>query len=186
MNADNVDLEYALKLLSLPREIGTHPETGKTITANFGRYGPYVASDGQYASLESPEEVFTVGINRAVTLLAERKAKGKGRRQAEALKDLGAHPESKASVKVLKGRYGPYVSDGTTNATIPEGIEPASVTMEQAVDWLAARAAKGGKKKPAKKAKAAAPKKEAAAKPVAKAKPKAKKAAPKPKKEAAE
>ncbi len=186
MNADNVDLEYALKLLSLPREIGTHPETGKTITANFGRYGPYVASDGQYASLESPEEVFTVGINRAVTLLAERKAKGKGRRQAESLKDLGAHPESKASVKVLKGRYGPYVSDGTTNATIPEGIEPASVTMEQAVDWLAARAAKGGKKKPAKKAKAAAPKKEAAAKPVAKAKPKAKKAAPKPKKEAAE
>jgi DNA topoisomerase-1 len=186
MNADNIDLEYALKLLSLPREIGTHPETGKTITANFGRYGPYVASDGQYASLESPEEVFTVGINRAVTLLAERKAKGKGRRQAEALKDLGAHPESKASVKELKGRYGPYVSDGTTNATIPEGIEPASVTMEQAVDWLAARAAKGGKKKPAKKAKAAAPRKEAAAKPVAKAKPKAKKAAPKPKKEAAE
>src|SRR6185437_4069554 len=186
MNADNVDLEYALKLLSLPREIGTHPETGKTITANFGRYGPYVASDGQYASLESPEEVFTVGINRAVILLAERKAKGKGRRQAESLKDLGAHPESTAAVKVLKGRYGPYVSDGTTNATIPEGIEPASVTMEQAVDWLAARAAKGGKKKPAKKAKAAVPKKEAAAKPVAKAKPKAKKAAPKPKKEAAE
>jgi DNA topoisomerase-1 len=185
MNADSVDLEYALKLLSLPREIGTHPETGKTITANFGRFGPYVASDGQYASLESPEEVFTVGINRAVTLLAERKAKGKGRRQAEALKELGAHPESNAAVKVLKGRYGPYVSDGTTNATIPEGIEPTSVTMEQAVEWLAARAAKGGKKKPAKKARAA-PKKEAAAKPAAKAKPKAKKAAPKPKKEAAE
>ncbi|HVT25695.1 MAG TPA: type I DNA topoisomerase [Rhizomicrobium sp.] len=181
MNADNVDLEYALKLLSLPREIGTHPETGKVITANFGRFGPYVASDGQYASLESPEEVFTVGINRAVTLLAERKAKGKGRRQAEALKELGAHPESNAAVKVLKGRYGPYVSDGTTNATIPEGIEPASVTMEQAVEWLAARAAKGGKKKPAKKAKAA-PKKAAATK----AKPKAKKGAPKPTKEAAE
>jgi DNA topoisomerase-1 len=183
-NADNVDLEYALKLLSLPREIGAHPETGKVITANFGRYGPYVASDGQYASLDSPEEVFTVGINRAVTLLAERKAKGKGRRQAEALKDLGAHPEGGAPVKVLKGRYGPYVSDGTTNATIPEGIEPTSVTMEQAVEWLAARAAKGGKKKPAKKAKAA-PKK-AAAKPAVKAKPKAKKAAAKPKKEAAE
>jgi DNA topoisomerase-1 len=181
MNADNVDLEYALKLLSLPREIGTHPETGKVITANFGRFGPYVASDGQYASLESPEEVFTVGINRAVTLLAERKAKGKGRRQAEALKELGAHPESNAAVKVLKGRYGPYVSDGTTNATIPEGIEPASVTMEQAVEWLAARAAKGGKKKPAKKAKAA-PKKAASTK----AKPKAKKGAPKPTKEAAE
>jgi DNA topoisomerase-1 len=168
----------------LPREIGAHPETGKAITANFGRYGPYVASDGQYASLDSPEEVFTVGINRAVTLLAERKAKGKGRRQAEALKDLGAHPEGGAPVKVLKGRYGPYVSDGTTNATIPEGIEPNTVTMEQEVEWHAAREAKGGKKKPAKKAKAA-PKK-AAAKPAVKAKPKAKKAAAKPKKEAAE
>ncbi|HVP84693.1 MAG TPA: type I DNA topoisomerase [Rhizomicrobium sp.] len=188
MNADSVDLEYALKLLSLPREIGTHPETGKTIVASFGRYGPYVSMDGQYASLDSPEEVFNVGINRAVTLLAERKAKGGGRRQAEPLKDLGAHPESKASVKVLKGRYGPYVSDGTTNATIPDGIEPTSVTMEQAVEWLAARAAKGGKKKPAKKAKAAAPKKAAAEKPAAKAKakPKAKKAALKLKKEAAE
>jgi len=186
MSPDSVELEYALKLLSLPREVGLHPETGKPITANFGRFGPYVASDGQYASLESAEEVFDVGINRAVTLLAERKAKGKGRRQAESLKDLGAHPEGGAPVKVLKGRYGPYVSDGTTNATIPEGIEPTSVTMEQAVEWLAARAAKGGKKKPAKKAKAAAPKKEAAAKPAAKAKPKAKPKAAKPKKIAAE
>lgn len=186
MSPDSVELEYALKLLSLPREVGLHPETGKPITANFGRFGPYVASDGQYASLESAEEVFDVGINRAVTLLAERKAKGKGRRQAELLKDLGAHPEGGAPVKVLKGRYGPYVSDGTTNATIPEGIEPTSVTMEQAVEWLAARAAKGGKKKPAKKAKAAAPKKEAAAKPAAKAKPKAKPKAAKPKKIAAE
>ncbi len=101
-----------------------------------------------------------------------RKAKGKGRRQSEALKDLGAHPEGGAPVKVLKGRYGPYVSDGTTNATIPEGIEPTSVTMEQAVEWLAERAAKGGKKKPARPK--AAPKKQANAKPPAKAKPKAK------------
>ena len=85
--ADSVDLEYALKLLSLPREIGMHPETGKPITANFGRFGPYVASDRQYASLELPQDVFEVGINRAVTLLAERKAKGKGRRQSEALKE---------------------------------------------------------------------------------------------------
>ncbi|HTO42073.1 MAG TPA: type I DNA topoisomerase [Rhizomicrobium sp.] len=196
MSPDSVELDYALKLLSLPREIGLHPETGKPITANFGRFGPYVASDGQYASLESAEEVFEVGINRAVTLLAERKAKGKGRRQAEALKDLGAHPESQAPVKVLKGRYGPYVSDGTTNATIPEGIEPDTVTMEQAVEWLAARAGKNGKKPakkkaapkkaaakkaPAKKAVAKAPAKKAAAK----AKPKAKTAA-KPKKVAAE
>ncbi len=191
MSPDSVELEYALKLLSLPREIGLHPETGKPITANFGRFGPYVASDGQYASLESAEEVFDVGINRAVTLLAERKAKGKGRRQAESLKDLGAHPEGGAPVKVLKGRYGPYVSDGTTNATIPEGIEPTSVTMEQAVEWLAARAAKGsGKKKPAKKGQGRSRRRKgckAAAKPAAKAKPKAKpKAAAKPKKMAAE
>jgi len=183
MSPDSVDLDYALKLLSLPREIGLHPETGKPITANFGRFGPYVASDGQYASLESAEEVFEVGINRAVTLLAERKAKGKGRRQAEALKELGAHPESQTPVKVLKGRYGPYVSDGTTNATIPEGIEPDQVTMEQAVEWLAARAAKGGKKPAKKKAapKKAAEKKAPAKKAAAKAKPKAKAAAkPKP------
>ncbi len=181
MSPDAVDLDYALKLLSLPREIGLHPESGKMITSNFGRFGPYVASDGQYASLDSADEVFEVGINRAVTLLAERKAKGKTRRQAEALKELGNHPESDTPVKVLKGRYGPYVSDGSTNATIPEGIEPADVTMEQAVEWLAARAAKGGKKKPAKKAaKKATTKKsptvKAAKKAVAKEKAPAKKA----------
>ena len=135
------------------------------ITANFGRYGPYVASNGQYASLESAEDVFTVGVNRAVTLLAEKKAKGRGPRGATALKELGAHPESGAPVKVLKGRYGPYVSDGSVNATLPDGMEPESVTLEQAVDLIAARAAKGGKK-PARKApaKKTAPKKVAAKK----------------------
>ncbi|HEY5239395.1 MAG TPA: type I DNA topoisomerase, partial [Rhizomicrobium sp.] len=150
-NAESVDLELALRLLSLPRTVGMHPETNTPITANFGRFGPYVAHDGKYASLDSPDEVFTVGINRAVTLLAERKAKGGGRRQAQALKELGAHPQSGAPIKVLKGRYGPYVSDGTTNATIPDGIEPESVTAEQAVEWLAARAGKG-KSKPKRKA----------------------------------
>ncbi|HSZ74738.1 MAG TPA: type I DNA topoisomerase [Rhizomicrobium sp.] len=154
---ENVDLELALRLLSLPREVGMHPETNKPITANFGRFGPYVAHDGKYASLDSPEDVFTVGINRAVTLLAERKAKGGGRRQAQALKELGEHPQSGTPIKVLKGRYGPYVSDGTTNATIPDGIEPTSVTQEQAVEWLAARAGKGKPKKAARpKAKAKA------------------------------
>ena len=178
-----VDFEYALKLLSLPREVGKHPETGNPITANFGRYGPYVAHDGQYASLDSAEEVFTVGINRAVTVLAEKKAKSRSPRGPEALKELGAHPESGATVKLMRGRYGPYVTDGSTNATIPRDNDPLSVTLDQAVALIAERAAKGGGKKPKK-----APKKAAAEKPAKAAAPKkapAKKAAKKPAKKAA-
>jgi DNA topoisomerase-1 len=153
--ADTIDLEMALKLLALPREVGTHPETGKPIMAGFGRFGPFLVHDGAYASLETPEEVFTVGINRAVTVLAERKAKGGGpRRGGQALKDLGAHPETGAPVKVMKGKYGPYVSDGKINATLPQGSDPGSVTMEEAVALLAARAAKGPAIKRGKKAKA--------------------------------
>ncbi len=156
----DVDLEMAIKLLSLPREVGLHPEDGKKITANFGRFGPYVSHDGIYASLESPEDVFEIGLNRAITLLAEKKAKGPGRRGAQALKDLGAAPDGRP-IKVLKGKFGPYVSDGETNATLPEGTEPDSVTMEQALALIAERAAKGGKKKKtAKAAKASKPKTE--------------------------
>ena len=154
----DVDLELALKLLALPREVGLHPEDGKKISANFGRFGPYVAHDGIYASLPSPDDVFEIGLNHAVTLLAEKKAKGPGRRGAQTLKDLGAATDGKA-IKVLKGKFGPYVSDGETNATLPEGTEPESVTLEQALVWIAERAAKGGKKKKAK----AAPKAKAAA-----------------------
>jgi DNA topoisomerase-1 len=151
----DVDLEMALKLLALPREVGLHPEDGKKISANFGRFGPYVAHDGIYASLPSPEDVFEIGLNHAVTLLAEKKAKGPGRRGAQTLKDLGSAPDGKP-IKVLKGKFGPYVSDGETNATLHEGMEPDSVTMEQALALIAERAAKGGKKKkPAKAVKAA-------------------------------
>ncbi|HEY5083296.1 MAG TPA: topoisomerase C-terminal repeat-containing protein, partial [Rhizomicrobium sp.] len=139
-----VDLAFAIKLLSLPREVGAHPEDNKMITANFGRFGPYVAHDGKYASLESPDDVFTIGINHAVTLLAEKKAKGFKRRGPEALKELGNDSDGNA-IKVLKGRYGPYVSDGHTNATIPEGMEPTEVTLEQALAMIADRAAKSGK-----------------------------------------
>ena len=160
----DVDLEMALKLLALPREVGLHPEDGKKISANFGRFGPYVAHDGIYASLPSPEDVFEIGLNHAVTLLAEKKAKGPGRRGAQTLKDLGAAPDGKP-IKVLKGKFGPYVSDGETNATLHEGMEPESVTMEQALALIAERAAKGGKKKkPAKAAKAAKAPKPAKAK----------------------
>ncbi len=110
-----------------------------------------MAHDGIYASLPSPEDVFEIGLNHAVTLLAEKKAKGPGRRGAQTLKDLGAAPDGKP-IKVLKGKFGPYVSDGETNATLPEGTEPDAVTMEQALALIAERAAKGGKKKKAAKA----------------------------------
>ncbi len=171
-DASTVDLEMALRLLSLPREVGKHPEDGLPITANFGRFGPYVAHNGKYASLETPEDVFTVGLNHAVTLIAEKKAKGFTPRGAQALKELGPHPVSGNVVKVMKGRYGPYVTDGDTNATIPNGANPENVTMDEAVALIADREAKGGskkkKKKPAAKAatarKATAPKKASAAK----------------------
>ncbi|MDB5735739.1 MAG: topoisomerase [Alphaproteobacteria bacterium] len=180
----DVDLEMAVKLLNLPREVGLHPEDGKKITSNFGRFGPYVYHDGIYASLPSPEDVFEIGLNHAVTLIAEKKAKGPGRRGAQTLKDLGAAPDGRL-IKILKGKFGAYASDGETNATLHEGTEPETVTMEQALALIAEREAKGGKKKKkAVKAKAvkaekpktekkAAPKKKAAAKTT-----KTKKAAP--------
>jgi DNA topoisomerase I len=155
----NVDLELGIKLLSLPREVGKHPETGEPIYANFGRYGPYVQHEKQYASLESPEDVFTIGLNHAVTLIAERKAKGFKRRGPEPLKELGPDPTSGETIKVMKGRYGAYVTDGSTNATIPGDGDPNTITLAEASALIAARVAKGGGKK--KKAKKAAPKKAA-------------------------
>jgi DNA topoisomerase-1 len=143
---ENVDLALGIKLLSLPRDVGLHPETGKMITANFGRFGPYVAHDGKYASLDSPEEVFTVGLNRAVTVIAEKKANPRGRRGSEPLKELG-NDASGTPIKLMKGRFGPYVTDGTTNATVPNSEDPTSTTLEQAIALLADRAAKGGGKK---------------------------------------
>ncbi len=169
----DVDLEMAIKLLSLPREVGIHPEDGKKITSNFGRFGPYVYHDGIYASLPSPEDVFDIGMNHAVTLIAEKKAKGPGRRGGQTLKDLGAAPNG-TPIKVMKGKFGPYVSDGETNATLPEGTEHDSVTMEQALQLIAERAAKGGgkkkKKRPAPKPKAEAKPEKTAKKPAAKKK----------------
>lgn len=164
------DLEWALKLLSLPREVGAHPETGKPITASIGRYGPYLAHDGKYAKLRSTAEVFETGMNAAVTLLAEaanRGGRGEGRAAAEPIKVLGAHPTSGGEMKVMAGRYGPYVTDGTTNATLPRDVKPEDLTEAQAIELIDARAAKGpakkkGRKAPAKKApakKKAAPKK---------------------------
>ena len=180
---DDFDLEWALKLLALPRIVGAHPETGKEIEAAIGRYGPYLRHDGKYAKLTSTRDVFDTGMNTAVTLLAEAaNRKGGTRGKAEPIKTLGEHPTSGGEIKVMPGRYGPYVTDGTTNATIPKDVKPEDVTEEQAVELIDARAAKGpAKKKGAKKKapakKKAAPKKKAAAKKPAAKKPAAKKKA---------
>ncbi len=154
VKAEDIDLELALRLLSLPREVGLHPETGKPITAGLGRYGPFVLHDGVYANLADFEEIFTVGLNRAVDLIAEKQAARGGRGQQSALKDLGAHPDGGGNVLVMDGRYGPYVKFGKINATLPKEITPDAVTMEQAVELIAAKGggkAKAKKKAPAKK-----------------------------------
>ncbi len=153
VDAATLELETALKLLSLPREVGLHPESGKPIVAGLGRYGPFVLHDGIYAHLDSVDDVFTAGLNSAVTLIAEKAAGGKGRFQRAkptVLKELGEHPDG-GPIQVLSGRYGPYVKHASVNATIPNGKDPAAITVEEAVELIAARAAKGSKK-PAKKA----------------------------------
>jgi len=146
---EDVTAEIAERLLSLPRDIGPHPETGKPITASIGRYGPYLAHDGKYAKLGSTAEVFETGMNAAVAKLADA-ASGAGRQRSasrEPLAVLGKHPANGGEIKVMAGRYGPYVTDGTTNATLPRGAEPKGVTLDEAVRLIDERAAKGPAKK---------------------------------------
>ncbi|HKX79067.1 MAG TPA: type I DNA topoisomerase [Novosphingobium sp.] len=171
-----LDLDWAVKLLSLPRTVGTHPESGNAITASIGRYGPYLAHDGKYARLKSTTEVFETGMNAAVSLLAEAQNRGpRAGAKAEPIKTFGKHPNSEGEMKVLAGRYGPYVTDGTTNATLPRDKKPEDLTEEEAIRLIDEKAAKGpakkasGKKAAAKKpaAKKASAKKKAAAKKVA-------------------
>lgn len=161
-----IDIEKALALLSLPRDVGAHPESGKLISAGIGRYGPFVLHDGTYANLENVEEVFSIGLNRAVSVLADKAAKGGGRSRAApaALKELGEHPEVGGPVTVRDGRYGPYVNHGKINATIPKGTDPMSVDMPKAVELIAARAEKAGKKVAGPTKKKAAAKKKATTK----------------------
>ena len=147
----DIDYERAMQLLSLPREVGKHPEDGKLITAGIGRYGPFVLHEGVYANLDSPEEVFTVGLNRAVDLIAEKAAKGGRRGAAKSLKDLGEHPDLGGMIAVKDGRYGPYVNHGKVNATLPKDKDPQSVTLEEAVALIAAKAGAKGKTKTTKK-----------------------------------
>src|SRR5690606_32291190 len=133
-----------------------HPETGKPITASIGRYGPYLAHDGKYAKLGSTAEVFEVGMNAAVAKLADAAAGGgRARGSREPLKVLGPHPRTEAELRVMEGRFGPYVTDGTTNATLPKTVTPEALTLEEAASLIDERAAKGpparkGKKAPAK------------------------------------
>ncbi|EKE44421.1 DNA topoisomerase I [Oceaniovalibus guishaninsula JLT2003] len=166
---ESVDLARALMLLNLPREIGTHPEDGVKIWATIGRYGPYLkhaddpaAKGGKTAPLPELADVFEIGMNRAVEILAQKAASRPGRgAAAQPIKELGDHPDG-GPVAVMPGRFGPYVKWGKINATIPKGTEPEAVTMEAALEWIAAKAAKS----PAKRK--AAPKKAAAKKPAAK------------------
>jgi DNA topoisomerase I len=139
---DQIDLQRALALLSLPREVGRHPEDGEPIRAGIGRFGPYVQHGKTYANLESPEDVFTIGLNRAVTLIAEKRAKGpRGRRfGADPGRPLGDHPVKGGPVVAKNGRYGPYVSHGGINATLPADKTPETVTLDEAVALIDARA----------------------------------------------
>jgi DNA topoisomerase-1 len=139
---DQIDLQRALALLSLPREVGRHPEDGEPIRAGIGRFGPYVQHGKTYANLESPEDVFTIGLNRAVTLIAEKRAKGpRGRRfGADPGRPLGDHPVKGGAVVAKNGRYGPYVSHNGVNATLPADKTPDTVTLEEAVALIDVRA----------------------------------------------
>ena len=185
-SAADVDLDTALRLLTLPREVGIHPETGKKITAGLGRFGPFILHDGTYANLKDPEELFDIGLNRAITVLAEKIARAE-ERAGKVLKELGNHPDSGKPVQVREGKYGPYIKHGSTNATLPKSAVPEDVTLEEALALVAEKDAKSGKKKPAKKAaakkepaaKKAPAKKAVAKKPAAKKKTAAKKPAAK-------
>ena len=164
MSPADVELDLAIKLLSLPRDVGPHPEDGEIITAGIGRFGPFVRHGKTYASLEAGDDVYNVGLNRAVTLIAEKIAKGPSRRfGADPGKEVGDYPARGGKIMLKKGRYGAYVSIDGINATIPDDREPEQITLEEAIALIEARAAKtGGKTKRA--AKKAAPKKKAAKK----------------------
>ena len=180
--ADALTLERALELLSLPRQIGPHPDDGQMIEAAIGRFGPYVKHGTVYANIAEVEEVFTIGMNRAVEVLALKVARGPGRgAAAEPLRVLGDHPDG-GPVQVMPGKFGPYVKWEKVNATLPKELTPEAVTLDEALVLIAEKAGKsGGKKKAAPKkvaAKAAGAKKAPAKKPAAK-KPAAKKPAAK-------
>ena len=155
MEASEVTLDYALKLLSLPRTLGKDPGNGEEVRVALGRYGPYVARGREFRSLQSPDEMFTVTLDEALVLLAQEKKRS--RRGPEALKVVGTHPETGAEIRLLKGRYGPYVTDGVVNASIPKGRDPMGTTVEEALELMARAAerkktrARRGRRPPARR-----------------------------------
>ncbi len=177
ISIEQLDLDLAQKIIKLPRLVGEHPETGKSIFAGIGRFGPYVMSEARYFKLESTSDVLSIGLNHAVAVIADGMAKGGGRRGANTIRTVGEHPEG-GDVKILDGRFGAYIKYKKLNATLPKNADPMQMSMQDALDLLQAKAEKMGQKP--KKAKA-----KAKPKAKAKAKPKAKtKAAAKPKKAA--
>ena len=152
-----IDLEKAKLLLSLPRKIGDHPETGNEIFVNYGRYGGYLTCDNKNASLEDSSEVFDIGINRAVTLLANAKP-GRLKSSSE-LKTLGDHPTDGKPIKVMKGKFGPYVKYKTINATIPDSFDPETIELDEAIELIDKKMDKKPKKKKKKSIKKTASKK---------------------------
>lgn len=138
MTPSDIDLETALELLSLPRPLGNHPETGKEIKAGVGRYGPFVVHDGSFKSLTKTDNVLTIDLDRAVVLLAEKKTPKK----SSELNELGKHPETGDGIKVMDGRYGPYLKFGKKNISLPKDVKPESVTLEQALSIIAEKAKK--------------------------------------------
>ncbi|MEO8342826.1 MAG: type I DNA topoisomerase, partial [Gallionella sp.] len=170
MPLEQADLASALKLLSLPRELGLHPVSGKKVIVNIGRFGPYVGHDGKFKSIPRADSIFDISLDRAVELLAQ------AREGNTVLRVLGDHPDDKTSVEICSGRYGPYVRHGKINATLPKGVSPDAITLEEALQLVAAKATKGGGKikKPAAKTTTA---KATAKTSIRKAKPAAKKVA---------
>ena len=178
MSPDSVDLSTAIMLLSLPKVMGKNPENNEDITVLSGRFGPYIKCGAESRSIPADESPFTLSIERAVELLKQPRTRGRASNQPKTLKELGKHPTSGETVNIKSGRYGPYVTDGTTNASLPQGADPDALTMTEAVALLEARAAMGPAKKGRRRAApkkaagktAAAPKKKSAAKKGAKAK----------------
>jgi DNA topoisomerase-1 len=156
LSPDQLTLDTAVGLLRLPRLLGVHPDTSAPIKASQGRFGPYVVHDQgkegrDYRSLKGEDDVLTISLERALELLAQPKT-GRGRRKVDPLKELGAHPEDGEVIAVFNGPYGLYVKHGKVNASVPEGVEMEAITLEQALDWIGAKATSKGTK--AKKGKA--------------------------------
>ena len=142
MEPDEVTLEVALKLLSMPYEVGKHPETGEPVKVGIGRYGPYVVHQGEYRSLKKDDDVLDVSLERSLELLAEPKRSRRQSAASKPLKELGPHPEDGKPVAVYDGRYGPYVKHDKTNASVPKGEEIDSLSLEVAVDLIAKKKAR--------------------------------------------